>query len=189
LKRNRQSDTFGVISAALMVGLRLTSRWNQTGQKLVGAPDIARHYLPNHPVILWALVIATYLDLQIRITRHGFRRLPRGVANLLSLALCSAAFTFKVCFTNADSPELIRGLWKPITALSDDYSLVTLARVVFAGICGITIYTSIFEYKSKDNNVDEDKNSKQPSPRTTSTQAAKSSPLIIKISDAGGKSK
>ena len=65
--------------------------------------------------------------------------------SLLSVMVCFAAFAFKVAFTAADAPELLRGVGvlSPLVALTSKIPLIAQARVVFLGIgqlLGFAIY-------------------------------------------------
>ncbi|KAI5804032.1 alkaline-phosphatase-like protein [Peziza echinospora] len=49
--------------------LRITRRWNQTGQKHQGAPDIVTSLLLPNPTLLWILIFATYAYIGFRLLR------------------------------------------------------------------------------------------------------------------------
>lgn len=125
-------------SISLLAALRTLWRWNQTGQKRAGSPDIARHSLPRHTSVLWTLVFATYGYVALRL---GWRRwsivghVSRQVSAVMLTVLVVIALNFKMAFTAADAPELFGGL---PTFLSDmvttQVSLVAQARAVFTGI-------------------------------------------------------
>ena len=88
---------------------RLIQRWNQTGQKFAGAPDIVQDVLRPNPVYLWLLVAATYLTLLYRIGNHIVHDLKTGatLGTACSLALVIPALFFKLGFTANDAPELL----------------------------------------------------------------------------------
>lgn len=125
---------------------RLSSRFNQTGQKHQGAHDIAHTFFPTHNHILWIFVLATYLDVLQRLIRRGFPHSPFPIKVGTSLTLCLAALGFKLSFVHADAPELLRGITLPtlINAFlewgSQSDQLVLQARTVFLGILAAGAY-------------------------------------------------
>lgn len=125
----------------LFVTNRIVRRWNQTGQKHAGEPDIAKSFFSTHNSLLWTVVILTFLDLVRRLTRYGLPGIDRRPTFLVALGLCLSAFGFKVAFTIADAPELLSGipqfLWSPMNGAI----LVTQARTVFAGTALSALYT------------------------------------------------
>ncbi|KAI9672432.1 MAG: major facilitator super transporter protein [Trizodia sp. TS-e1964] len=150
-------DSFsGLSSLGLLVTLRIVRRWNQTGQKLAGSPNIAKTFLPHHNMVLWVAVIAAYLDLLQRLSRKGFRRAPIQVSIIVALTLILSAVGFKVAFTNADAPELLEGLTQSLLKTSEGVPLVTQARTVFLGLAASFLYTSCFElgYRRSGENPD-----------------------------------
>ncbi|KAL1619903.1 major facilitator superfamily transporter protein [Neofusicoccum ribis] len=128
--------------AALLLCHRITRRWNQTGQKHAGAPDIVHSVAMTHPVVLWSLVSITYLHLTMRIKTHLTRRFPTtsqgrqlqtfAVGN--AFLLCAVAFLFKLSFTARDAPELVRGASPAAMAFLGGLNLVKLARCIFIGV-------------------------------------------------------
>jgi ethanolaminephosphotransferase len=123
--------------------MRIARRWNQTGQKFAGEPDIARTFLFGHRWTLWVLIGATYLWNLRSLASHSFPQLPRLASVAIATALASASFTFKLAFTFEDSPELMIGPALYVVENDLGISLVTRARVVFAFI-GIASVYSIF---------------------------------------------
>ena len=136
---NASTVAFGT----LLLTLRVNRRWNQTGQKHAGDPDIARTILPVHNLFLWAMVMATYLDLAQRISWRGLPRAPRKVSLAASIALCVAAVQFKMAFTDADAPEISTDLYRFFLRPMEVASLVTQARTVFLGIAATVILTIV----------------------------------------------
>ncbi|MCJ1404457.1 major facilitator super transporter protein [Xylographa trunciseda] len=136
-------------SPILLVIHRILRRWNQTGQKHAGEPDIAKAFLPTHNVFLWIAVTATFLDMARRIAWTGLPGIPRQVAGCASIVLSMSALGFKIAFTIADTPELLSGipqyLWKPI----EGTSLVFTARIVFWGIALSAVYNAYHGIKLK----------------------------------------
>ncbi|KAF9631316.1 Type I phosphodiesterase/nucleotide pyrophosphatase/phosphate transferase [Lasiodiplodia theobromae] len=125
----------------LLLCHRVTRRWNQTGQKYAGAPDIVHSAIMTHPVVLWSLVSITYIHLTMRIKTHLTRRFPRtsqgkqlqtfAVGN--AFLLCGVAFLFKLSFTARDAPELVRGASPGAMVFLESLNLVKLVRCVFIG--------------------------------------------------------
>ena len=111
---------------------------NSTGQKYAALPSISSALFPAESWLLWSSTILTYALTSRRLTRRastwgegGSRQL-----SLLPVPVCIAAFAFKVAFTHADSPELLKDftLLTPLIALTSRYSLVGQARIVFLGL-------------------------------------------------------
>ncbi|KAJ5921558.1 hypothetical protein N7466_009884 [Penicillium verhagenii] len=115
----------------LILSQRILRRWNQTGQKFTAEPDIARNFLPNHPLCLWVLITLTYVDAG----RGLFLSLPTGLPRLVGLVLPSLAFLFKLSFVANDSPELlVESLLSRMEKFLETVPLVLQARLVFGGI-------------------------------------------------------
>ena len=127
---------------------RIVRRWNQTGQKWAGEPDIARAFLSTHNLLLWAVVIATFIDLVRRLTWYGLLGVDRRPTFLVALGLCLSAFGFKVAFTSADAPELLAGIPKYLWGRKDDGPLIKQARTVFAGT-GLSVLYSLYRRSYK----------------------------------------
>jgi len=119
----------------LLAAHRVTTRWNQTGQKHAGAPDIAHHYFPAHHIIMWILVLATYLHLGFRLALRAFSGLASYELSMMTaLSLTIPSLIFKLNFTQADAPELVQGLAKEFRAFTAQWDLVSQARATFAGL-------------------------------------------------------
>ncbi|KAK2861104.1 hypothetical protein FQN49_004539 [Arthroderma sp. PD_2] len=124
---NKQGVKPSYAGAFVLAALtRIMRRWNQTGQKFAGEPDIANTFFREHPNLLWMLVLFTYTDLYQRL-------LPNSAAG---------TSMNKVVFTDADAPELIRNtpflsfLVKGVRGLS----LVFQARLVLIGALISSMY-------------------------------------------------
>lgn len=120
-------------TVGLAIAQRLLRRWNQTGQKFTAEPDIARTFFPDHPFILWGLVMLTYADAGRRL----FLNLPStALLRLSSLVLTTLAFMFKLNFVAADSPELLADSFLPraLKGWPGSFSLVWQARLIFGGL-------------------------------------------------------
>ena len=141
------------VRGALFSLLRLSRRWNQTGQKFAGEPDIARTFFPAHNFVLWVAVSATFLDLTYRLSRRGFRQLAPWLGTLFSIILCLTAFLFKVSFTNAEAPELLKDITTPMKRLLENTPLLTQARAVFLGQGLALTYNAALEFRKNRNDV------------------------------------
>ncbi len=130
------------LAASLLILLRIVRVWNQTGQKRAGEPDIARTVLPAHNMLLWLLILLTYIDVIQRLSRRVLPWASRHFATAASLALGIAALGFKVAFTKADAPELLEGLGYLILRPMEEASLVAQARAVFTSIAIMVMLTS-----------------------------------------------
>lgn len=112
--------------------LRTIRRWNQTGQKYAGEPDIARTFLAEHNIVLWTLVGITYAWVATCLVKDGFPGVPRSNVIPSVLALMFFAVSFKVAFTVEDAPELLKGIDSAsFLAVTQRFDLVTKARFVF----------------------------------------------------------
>lgn len=114
--------------------MRVARRWNQTGQKHAGEPDIARSIFPDQIVILWLLVLVTYLYVAWRLSRCILPVISGKVSSAIFLALCCAALRFKIAFAKADAPELLAGLPRFFINLAGNASLVLDCKVIFLSI-------------------------------------------------------
>ncbi|KAH8689708.1 putative sulfatase [Talaromyces proteolyticus] len=140
--RSLQRDSSSILysralsTAFLAILNRLVRRWNQTGQKFAGEPDIVQNFLSLQPVLLWALILLTYVQ--------SFRGLVQSSPIIgkkwmsiwipLCAALTMAAFSFKLSFTAADAPEILHHWMLEIVRSNILVSLVLQARIVFLGI-------------------------------------------------------
>jgi ethanolaminephosphotransferase len=124
------------VMALILALFGFARRWNQTGQKYAGSPDLVSEVFSKRTWLLWTLVAGTYAAIS-----HSFSsraRLWHGstLMGILPVAVCVATFTFKVAFTAADAPELLDGL--PMVAslleITTHFGLLLLARVAFTGI-------------------------------------------------------
>ena len=129
-------------AALLLILLRVLRVWNQTGQKRAGEPDIARTILPAHNMLLWLLVLVTYLDVIQRLSRRAVPWASRHLATAASIALGIAALGFKVAFTKSDAPELLEGLGYLVLRPMEEASLVAQARAVLTSVAIMAVLTS-----------------------------------------------
>ncbi|TGO49685.1 hypothetical protein BOTNAR_0421g00080 [Botryotinia narcissicola] len=123
--------------------------------KFAGDPDIARTFFSQHRLTLWTLVGGTYLWNLQSLASKGFSRFPQILAGAISTLLATAAITFKLAFTNEDSPELLAGIAKTMADNDTGIPLVIRARLVFIGIASCLVYTlsSSFSPSVKRQNV------------------------------------
>ncbi|KIW09490.1 uncharacterized protein PV09_00368 [Verruconis gallopava] len=121
---------------------RVAQRWNQTGQKFAGAPDIAQNILRPNAAILWLLVTMTYLMLLYRIGNHIVHDLKTGPAlgTACSLAQVVPAYLFKLGFTANDAPELLSWLGDDNVRLLEQIPLVGSARLIFLTLASETLW-------------------------------------------------
>ncbi|KAM0719194.1 hypothetical protein Q7P37_005099 [Cladosporium fusiforme] len=116
----------------IMACHRLMVRWNQTGQKHAGEPDVVHGFFPSHHVLMWVLVLSTFLLIGLQLARTSFRGVMAGEAAFsTALVMILPAIVFKLNFTQADAPELVLGLGEKVRAATASLDLVTQARVVF----------------------------------------------------------
>lgn len=118
----------------LLLGLhRVATRWNQTGQKHAGAPDVSRTFFPAQTGVLWTLVLGTYVDVAAGIARTTLVGiLPVGLAAVVGVWAVVPAIVFKTNFAYADAPELVgSSLGDAAKQAAAGYSLVTQAQVTF----------------------------------------------------------
>ncbi|EED12545.1 transferase (Gpi7), putative [Talaromyces stipitatus ATCC 10500] len=134
-------------SLSFIAAGRFVRRWNQTGQKFAGEPDTVQYLTSSQPMLLWALVLLTYIvNCQELIRSAPFRDIfGKLLWTILSVAVSLAAIIFKVSFTAADAPELLYPLMLRITKWGFQFSLVFQARIVFIGI---TLLVGIFVFSS-----------------------------------------
>jgi ethanolaminephosphotransferase len=132
---------FSVAAVAVLATARVARRWNQTGQKFAGEPDIARTFLSEHKATLWLAVIGAYLWNLRSLANRGFSLFSQNISGGIATVLTTTSATFKLAFTSQDSPELMAGPKGPLIATELSLSLVTRARIVFIAIGAALIYT------------------------------------------------
>ncbi|KAF2785696.1 alkaline phosphatase-like protein [Melanomma pulvis-pyrius CBS 109.77] len=146
---------------------RIIRRWNQTGQKYAGAPDIVHSALfqGSNSIILWCLVGATYMDIMVRLSRHIARSISslddgKGkdpvdfestdingfIGTIAVLPLTATAFVFKLAFTARDAPELTHGINEGLLQWVGELSLVGVAQMVFSGILLVASWQVLAEW-------------------------------------------
>ncbi|OCK81773.1 GPI ethanolamine phosphate transferas-like protein 2 [Lepidopterella palustris CBS 459.81] len=156
----------------LLALLRVVRRWNQTGQKYAGAPDIVHSTFLKTPFILWSLVGTTYLAITTQLGRHIARSLSdsrqgstehdipditRVVGALAVLPLGAIALFFKLSFTAKDAPELVQGMDGVLLSWIEGLSLIGLARVIFWGIAAGMVWLVVCEWRKTNAHGEQDR--------------------------------
>ncbi|RMY82112.1 hypothetical protein D0862_12122 [Hortaea werneckii] len=145
LKKSQGTERRVTVATAALVIIavhRVVERWNQTGQKHAGAPDIVHGFFPRHFVLMWMLILITYGYLCYALARRSFLDLiAPEAAVVLAVAIVVPALVFKLNFTQADAPELVQGLAYKIREWTASFSLVGQAQVAFAlqGLAAIMV--------------------------------------------------
>ncbi|OCK96631.1 alkaline phosphatase-like protein [Cenococcum geophilum 1.58] len=158
-------ENFALHPALMLLALlRITRRWNQTGQKYAGSPDIVHSTLLNIPLVLWTLIGATYLHITFRLARHIAQSLSESKDNeaengvpdiariggaLSVLPLGGMAFLFKLSFTAKDAPELVAGMAGTLLGWVEGLSLIGVARLVFWGIGASVVWLVVSHWRRK----------------------------------------
>lgn len=154
----RQMLKVAATGILLLATHRITVRWNQTGQKHAGEPDIVHTVFPQNHIAMWLLVLATYI-------LNGFLLHKRTLAGIFmpelsafaDVSLVFLGIVFKLNFTQADAPELVQDLALRIKEWSEPFSLVMQARAVFA-VLAITalavVLLSVLQARSQGSNPD-----------------------------------
>lgn len=129
------SNTHLKIASNLVLFLgpfRLLRRWNQTGQKFSGAPDISNSFLPNHTNILWVLNVFTFIFIYHRASKRSRFRLP---IRLLYCSMICMVLIFKIVFTVSHFPELMQHspIVEYVGRASQHVTPYMLARLIFFG--------------------------------------------------------
>lgn len=134
--RHLRSQKLYIYAVGLLLCHRITQRWNQTGQKFAGAPDIVHDVMMPYPFLLWTLVTATYSILLYRIGNHVSYHLKAGVTvgTACAMMLCIPAFAFKLGFAARDAPELLSWLGPGAISFLEQLPLVGSARLIFLTI-------------------------------------------------------
>lgn len=133
LKTVPKSRTTATSIIVTILLLRIVRRWNQTGQKFAGAPDIAHGFLAKHTSLLWVMVLGTYLWNCLALN-DGFPHAPKQFSKAGSQALLLLAFTFKLAFTHEDAPEMLDWTANKVYSVIGEFSLLQRARVLYLAI-------------------------------------------------------
>ncbi|RKF56455.1 GPI ethanolamine phosphate transferase 2 [Golovinomyces cichoracearum] len=130
IKFSRKDGRGKYVILLILLAVRIAVRWNQTGQKFAGQPDIVKNFLFKHLTTLWLLVIIAYMWSLQRICAKMHPRFPSVASIPITSVLLLAALSFKIKSTNEDSPELVTFL-RPIANMSFGFSLVSRARFLY----------------------------------------------------------
>ncbi|KAK5121940.1 hypothetical protein LTR85_004512 [Meristemomyces frigidus] len=140
----RQKLRVAGAGAIILAVHRIAIRWNQTGQKHAGEPDIAHTVFPGFFVFMWALILVTYGYECYTIARRTFADLmPPEIAVASAVTLVVPAIVFKLNFTQADAPELVQGLAYKIREWTASFSLVHQAQFTFALLAVATVVVTL----------------------------------------------
>lgn len=142
----------------MFVQFRFLRRWNQSGQKYAGAPDIVSFFrsTPLTGRYLWSLVSYTYSicfsDALGALRQAGH---SPAIGSLLLVPIIAGSIAFKIAFTWNDEPELVECLVElvPVSLQSTLYflkevDLVLMARAIYGAI-GVAIVYIIMEHLSR----------------------------------------
>ena len=129
--RKTRSQLFAAAALLLMIH-RLAIRWNQTGQKHAGEPDIVHTVFPEAHLVMWTLILAAYSYNGFMLIRKAFGGIMAlELSVLAAVVLVMPAVVFKLNFTQADAPELVQGLAVQLRKWSEPFDLVQQARFSF----------------------------------------------------------
>ncbi|KAI9718988.1 MAG: major facilitator super transporter protein [Chrysothrix sp. TS-e1954] len=149
----RSSPNLGAILTAsrpllLVPALRA---WNTSGQKQSGEASIVSAFLPAYPLVLWALVTLTLIDLLSQLRSKTLQRsgVPAAISYGIATLAAGQIFCFKVVFTLHDSPELFGPALLP---LSEQFAscfsdLTAMARVAFLLPTSLLLYVILTRFK------------------------------------------
>jgi hypothetical protein len=134
---------------------RITQRWNQTGQKFAGGPDIVHNFWMPHPKLLWGIVAITYLTISFRVKDHLTNFLKAGTlaGTLCSSMLSVSAFAFKLGFTANDAPELLSWLGEDVVESLQTIPLVGSARIIFLLMGSEVVWAFVSRWYLKTNRI------------------------------------
>lgn len=145
----RESSAAACSVLVVLFGIRVARRWNQSGQKFVGEPDIAHSFLSRHATFLWVSVLAMYIWNCYSLGSSGFPHLPRKIARAISQILMLLAVTFKLAFTHEDAPELLDWAANMVVEKTTGWSLLLRARAVYIGFALALGFVIIPEFATK----------------------------------------
>ena len=149
----RLDSAVSIMLIVLLFGI--VRRWNQTGQKYTGDPDLLTEVVKPTPLFLWTLTIITYSVFSRNLSQRATKWIQAKQMGVLPVLVAMSALIFKVAFTAADAPELVEGVavLRPLVSFTRSYPLVNLARVSFVGLAqllGCAIYYEV-PWKSRAN--------------------------------------
>ncbi|ETN40496.1 uncharacterized protein HMPREF1541_04773 [Cyphellophora europaea CBS 101466] len=114
----------------------LTKRWRTTGQKYAGAPSLLTTLVLPNPYLLWTLIFVTYSVHSRNLSARATSWLQSRHLGALPVLVSMSTLVFKIAFTAADAPELVRSVLplRPVLQLTQGYPLLNLARLAFFGL-------------------------------------------------------
>ena len=137
IRKSHKKLQRAIAGFVVLVVHRVAVRWNHTGQKHSGAPDIAHAFFPSHHILLWTLILTAYGYTVYAIARRTLRDLiAPELAYFAAIVVVAPAVVFKLNFTVADAPELVQGLAIAIREVTQGVSLVDQAKIAF-GLLGL----------------------------------------------------
>lgn len=142
IKYSREKKMSKYLMFLGLVLVRTAMRWNQTGNKFAGQPDIAKSFLLKHYRMLWLLVMISYLWnlFSLQSQRHNY--LQSTVFDIITILISSAALSLKIALIDEDSPEIISDSLRSIANLSLGLSTVFRVRLIFF-IMSVLLYFTI----------------------------------------------
>ena len=146
----RISSSLSILLITLLFGI--VRRWNQTGQKYAGDPDLLSEAIKPNPFFLWTLVIMTYSVFSRNLSQRATDWIQAKQMGVLPVLVAMSALIFKIAFTAADAPELVEGIGvlRPLVTFTRKYPLVNLARVCFMGLVQLLACAVYYEAPWKD---------------------------------------
>ncbi|KAK6541741.1 major facilitator superfamily transporter protein [Orbilia ellipsospora] len=148
--RELQRDESGLKSIVFITLLRITRRWNQTGQKYAGADDISKDFLSHHPLFLWVLVFFSYTDMFWRLKRDLRSKHSALIGPVLSISPIVSSMLFKLSMAALDQRELIPSFMMEFAENFSQVSVVTQAQLVFSVLFMIVTYLFLVRNPSLD---------------------------------------
>ena len=139
----------GSAAVSLWACHRFAMRWNQTGQKHTGEPDVVHGFFPRHHFFMWVLVLATYVVNGVLLHKRSFAAmLSTEIAAISTTALVLLGAVFRLNFTQADAPELVQGLAFQLRAWSEPVGLLMQARAVFglSAVAAVVVVVLAFRH-------------------------------------------
>lgn len=131
-----------------LVLLRIAIRWNQTGNKFIGEPDIAKTYLLKNSTMLWLLVTISYLW-NLSSLLYEIRHLKSPTFEIMIIAMSTAALSLKVSLTNEDSPEIIGNWLRFIVNFNFGIPIVIRVRLLFLILSVILFFAITLRLRHK----------------------------------------
>ncbi|WPH00836.1 Hypothetical protein R9X50_00366600 [Acrodontium crateriforme] len=136
----RRKLTVAAAGVLILAIHRISVRWNQTGQKFSGEPDIVHTFFPNNTKVMWSLILTTYVYICFQLMRKTLANIVTlEMTAVVAVILVTPSIVFKLNFTQADAPELVQGLALQIREWTEPYDLVTQAQLAFTLLGLITL--------------------------------------------------